>query len=87
MMSKDQIRRAVLNRLEALQAGGGETHLDHNDGVLRGLLWAMSGEDPGTYLSENVSNVLTLAGIPWRRDDSIEMIIHAEPGDSDWPMG
>jgi hypothetical protein len=76
-MDKDGIQIAILNRLDAMESSCNQWHLYHNDGVLRGLLWAFTGTDPGTHLSDDVQNVLNLAGfetklkndkVLWRRE-------------------
>jgi hypothetical protein len=69
MMTKTQIREAVLDRLEAMNGSCNSGHIDHNDGTLRGLIWALTGEDPGCYLTKDVARVLDLAGIPYERRD------------------
>lgn len=63
MLNEQQIREALLQRLKAVNGSCNETHLVHNEGVVRGLLWALTGEDHGTRLLENVKHVLDLAGI------------------------
>lgn len=82
-MTDDGIRRAILNRIEAAQQSCNSTHLCHNEGVVRGLLWALTGEDHGTYLLADTERVFRLAGIPCRREG--DRVIHAVPGDDDWP--
>jgi integrase len=37
----------------------------------RGLIWVLSGEDPGTRVTEDMARVLTLSGIPFRRVDGL----------------
>jgi hypothetical protein len=68
MLTEKQIQEAIIGRLTAMSGSCNRGHLDHNDGVLRGLLWAMSGEDPGTYLSTDTARVLLLAGIKHTRE-------------------
>lgn len=62
MLTDRQIKEAILERLAAMEPSCNSTHITHNDGVLRGLLWALTGSDPGTYMSDDVENVLNLAG-------------------------
>lgn len=72
MMDKRGIQGVVENRLDAMEGSCNSTHLAHNDGVLRGLLWALTGADPGTHLSEDVQRVLELAGFKaWRDGDRV----------------
>lgn len=43
-------------------------HYDHQDGVFRGLLWALTGEDPGYgLLTRRAEDLLRLAGVPYRK--------------------
>jgi hypothetical protein len=81
-LTPDDIRRAIVERVNAGE-GRGNRYLDHLDGVLRGLLWALTGEDPGTYLTGDLARIFRLAGIPHRVEGS--RVVFAEPGDEDWP--
>lgn len=65
MLTKTQIRAAAVERIDALRGSCNEGHITHNDGVLRGLIWAMTGKDPGTYITEDMARVFTLLGIPY----------------------
>ncbi len=82
-MTADEIRRTILARLKAVVGSCNRTHLDHNDGVFRGLLWALTGVDHGCYLLRDVPRLLALAGIPCRVED--DELVHATPDDPDWP--
>ena len=68
MLTESQLRKAIEARLDAISGSCNRTHLDHNDGVFRGLLWALTGVDPGTYLLRDVAKLCELAGIPYRID-------------------
>jgi hypothetical protein len=81
-LTPDGIRRAIVERVNAGE-GQSRTYLDHLDGVLRGLPWALTGEDPGTYLTEDLARIFRLAGIPHRVEGS--RVVFAEPGDDEWP--
>lgn len=70
-MSNEQLRNAIIGRLKAVSGSCNSTHIDHNDGVFRGLIWAMTGEDPGTYLTADVPNLLQLSGIPYQVKDGM----------------
>ena len=61
MLTKKEIQEAIINRAVAFNENGGDVF--HVDGIFRGLLWALNGKDPGTYLSTDMANVFTLAGI------------------------
>ena len=67
MLTQKEIQAAVQDRLDAMGESCNAGHLDHNAGVLRGLLWALIETDPGCHLDEDTERVLTLAGIPNRR--------------------
>lgn len=83
MLTPDAIRRAVLARLDFMHGECGGGILLHGDGVLRGLIWALTENDPGTYITADIGRLLTLAGIPWHNNG--KGITHATPGDPDRP--
>jgi hypothetical protein len=73
MLNKNEIREAILDRAQALSGSCNSAHIDHNDGVLRGLIWALTGDDPGTDLTRNMLKVFKLSGIDVKRvGDHIE---------------
>lgn len=84
MLDKDGIRRTILDRLNAIDQSCNRTHIMHNFGVVRGLLWTLNGDDPGTLSTAQAADILKLAGIPCR-DAPNNQIEHATPGDADWP--
>lgn len=65
MLTEKQIRQIALLHIKI-----GEEHSsnrgfrDHTDGLLRGLIWALTGDDPGTHLTEDIKHVMDLLGIP-----------------------
>jgi len=61
-MNDDKIRFAIHNRLDVMERSCNNWHLNHNDGVVRGLLWALCGSDPGPGVTENSKRVLQLMG-------------------------
>lgn len=65
MLNEYQIKEAILERLNAASGSINTVHIHHTDGVMRGLLWALTGKDHGTYLTENVARIMDLAGIPY----------------------
>ena len=70
VMSADAIRRVLIARLRAADGRCGDVYLAHTDGVVRGLLWALTGMDHGTELTRDVAHVFDLARIKYtRRDD------------------
>lgn len=78
------IRLAILDRLGALESSCNSTHITHNAGVLRGLLWALTGKDPGTLSDGRTVRVLQLAGIPCTEKDGV--VTYVTPGDAEWPV-
>ena len=66
VMDADGIRNAIKARLIASNGMCGDVYLAHVDGVIRGLLWALTGTDHGTELTRDVANVLSLAGIGFK---------------------
>jgi hypothetical protein len=82
-LTPDGIRRAIVERVNAGEGQANRAYLDHLDGVLRGLIWALTGEDPGTYLSSDLARIFRLAGIPHRIEG--KQVVFAEPGDEEWP--
>ena len=66
MLTEEQIRDAIRERLRAARGSCNSAHIHHTDGVMRGLIWALTGKDPGTYLVNNVPRMLEMADIPHR---------------------
>jgi hypothetical protein len=81
MLTPDGIRCAIVARLEYAQHNRAD--LDHTDGILRGLLWALTEKDPGTYLTADVARTLRLAGIPVKEQG--DKVVYPLPGDEGWP--
>lgn len=68
-LRKHKIRLAILNRMQEATTQCNSTWFMHNDGVIRGLLWALTGKDPGTWLLQRYpEKILKLAGIPYTKD-------------------
>jgi hypothetical protein len=67
-MNETLIKEAIINRFDAMNSSCNSHHINHNEGVIRGLLWALTGTDPQGELHPNGNytvEVLTLAGIPF----------------------
>ena len=80
MMTEAEIRKAIIGRLKAVNGSCNMHHICHNDGVFRGLIWALTGSDPGSYLTADVPMMLDMAGIPHRSTgDRVEVL----PNDRD----
>lgn len=79
-MTDHEIRLLILERLRVVSGSCNSTHLTHNDGVFRGLLWAMTGRDPGTRLLEDVGRILEAASIPFERVGEEVRWTYDEPG-------
>ena len=56
MLSEEEIKSAIANRVEAVSCSCNSTHILHNRGCIRGLLWALNGCDPGPYYLDNIIN-------------------------------
>ena len=56
MLDQAGIQKAIINRLDAIDSSCNSWHIQHNEGVIRGLLWALTGKDPETV---SVSGLLT----------------------------
>lgn len=65
MMTEAQIQKAILDILKQADRGGGPNgaHEHHVDGVIRGLLWTLTGVDHGNYLTTDTAKICDLAGI------------------------
>lgn len=63
MLTEREIKLTILNRLEAATSSCNSYHINHVTGVIRGLLWALTGNDPGNLAP---IDVLKLANIPHR---------------------
>lgn len=63
MLTPDQIRQAAIDRLRATDGSCNATQIAHTDGVLRGLIWALTGTDPGTSLTVDILHVFQLLGV------------------------
>ena len=68
-MTDDPIREVIKDRLKAINGSCNRSNLDHNDGVFRGLIWALNGLDPGTFLTSNIPAMLVMACIPYTIED------------------
>jgi hypothetical protein len=71
MMDRTQLRQAIRDRLIAANGSCNHTHITHTDGVVRGLLWALTGQDYGTELTRDVLTVCQIAGIPAHQDGEL----------------
>jgi hypothetical protein len=63
MLDKYGFQKAITERLTAGHGNVNSHHLSHTDGVIRGLLWGLTGEDPGAYPTKDTVGVLAAAGI------------------------
>lgn len=79
-VTPDSIRRAIVEHL-LTPSSRRRAQLDHTDGLLRGLLWALTGDDPGPNVVEDLPRVFRLAGIPFREEGS--EVVFATPDDED----
>lgn len=67
------MRALIADRLTVMQAYRTDHHKQyHETGVIRGLLWAMNGWDPGDLRGSK--KVLDLAKIPYEEDGEAVLI-------------
>lgn len=86
MMTDDAIRQVIEERLQAVAESCNSTHIRHNEGVVRGLLWALNGKDPGTNLFHDAKQVYDLMGVPTRdRGDHFHYAMTLDPKELDEP--
>ena len=62
MLSKAEIVDVIMERLHEAECQCNSAWLHHNDGVIRGLLWAMTGKDHGTNLLARPIDILKAVG-------------------------
>ena len=67
MMTEDETRAVIERRLDILCES--TANLPHAEGLLRGLLWAMTGTDPGPYPAQDTAAICQAAGIPWHKGE------------------
>lgn len=77
------IQRAIEDRTHAVEQSCNSGHIAHNEGVVRGLLWALTGEDPGAHVFDrypSAAELFPVAGIPTRKvGDHIHYMIGGTP--------
>lgn len=67
MLTEEQLRDTIEKRLDIMMNNPiWKNHVDYHDGVFRGLIWALTGEDPGTYLLKDTAKLCQLSGIPYK---------------------
>jgi hypothetical protein len=67
MLNADQIRKLIVVRLHVLEGCKDHDYLYQHVGVIRGLLWAINGKDPGDIGRRDT--VLDLINVPYDRDE------------------
>lgn len=65
-MTKSEIMAVIEDRLNAVEHSCNSTHTAHTDGVLRGLIWAYTGKDPGYHLLGRIIDIYKLMDVPTR---------------------
>jgi hypothetical protein len=63
-MDAAEIRRVIRTHLLIVDGSLNQRYLDAHDGLFRGLIWALTGSDPGSELTTNTLRLCRLAGIP-----------------------
>lgn len=69
-----KIRALIVEHLTMMEGLVSVDHKYHHAGVVRGLLWALTGEDCGESIMRNVGRLLEFAGIPFDRDGEAVLI-------------
>ena len=67
MLTADQIRKLIVVRLFTLDGCKDRTYLYQHQGVIRGLIWALNGKDPGDI--HKIHLILDAIQVPYTRDD------------------
>jgi hypothetical protein len=71
MLNKSEIQELIIQRLQVVNGSCNSAYLDHNDGVFRGLLWVLTGKDPGTQITGDILLLLQAADIPCEYRDGL----------------
>lgn len=64
VLTERELQRVIIARMEAISESCNSYHINHQSGVLRGLLWALRGEDRGN--PETTADVFREIGYPVR---------------------
>lgn len=68
MMTSPEIRSLIAQRLtRGEDMAMHPESLAHHEGIFRGLIWALTGEDPGRDLLRDTCDLLEKAGIAYLR--------------------
>lgn len=68
MTTEQQIRAAIVDRVYCAADSCSGSHIAECMGVVRGLLWTLTGEDCGSLHKRSNDHILTLAGVPHEVD-------------------
>jgi hypothetical protein len=66
VLTKEQFKDAISGRLNQLYDSCNSTHITHTEGVIRGLIWGMTGKDPGALHVATSERILTLSEMPYK---------------------
>ena len=69
MLSKKEIKEAIVDRLEHITESSNSFNINRNEGIIIGLLWALTGKH-NFSLSKTFSEVFDLVGISYTRKDN-----------------
>lgn len=75
-LTSDELRLLIVHRCFKMAGQCNSFYLNHHKGVIRGLLWALTGDDPGAM--KNTQAAFTAAGIPFKFDGEMVEV------DDDW---
>lgn len=72
MMSEELLKAAIVGRIFKVLETCNRHYSNHQCGVIRGMVWALTGEDPGN--PESATETLSKIGVPFRASGGEFMI-------------
>lgn len=64
MMSEEALKAAIVGRIFKVLENCNRSYSNHQRGVIRGMVWALTGDDPGD--PEDATETLSKIGVPFR---------------------
>ena len=77
-LTESQLRALLVERVYQSCSTYNSGYLRHTGGLIRGLAWALTGEDPGPYCDTDVPGVLERCGIPVVRHEDEQFSVPDE---------
>ncbi|MCK9460599.1 MAG: hypothetical protein M0R80_13250 [Proteobacteria bacterium] len=76
MISKIELQEAIINRVEHIAGSCNSFNINRNEGVVIGLLWALTGKKLDT-LPNTTAEIFDLANIKYTKEgDKIRWVIN-----------